>query len=128
MKALSFIPRFSWSARCLVRVQTIACGLAMALLAGGSVRAQQNSYLAFTVTIDGFSGGPRITIYNNSRNLQITNVTMTIGDPSRNFDVVTALTPPAGGSIAVVRGDSVNAGADTEDFSVNLTGFDPGEN
>lgn len=87
-----------------------------------------DAYLAFRVRIDGSFGGPSFTIFNDSRDIQITNVIIFIGDVSKTFDAVYNLSASEYGTISAVTPDTDVVGGSTSSFiSVNMTSFDPGE-
>ncbi|MEO0820758.1 MAG: hypothetical protein AAF074_10090 [Pseudomonadota bacterium] len=111
-------------------------GAALAVLAIVPQPAQ-SEVVGFDLIIDGGDliepgtvNVPFFTVRNISASLPITGFSLTIGDPSFNFDGITAITPPPGGSATIVTGDTGFYGFDgvhTDRISFALDGFDPGE-
>jgi hypothetical protein len=93
-------------------------------LLGGGISARAAEPLAFSVTISGNANVPTVEIKNDSQT-QIKSLTMTVGNPLKNFDYITSLVAPRGGTIS---GDLV-APISGRSFavSVSLQGWDPGE-
>jgi len=109
----------------LARIWVLALGAGAML---GSAAQAAEPYLAFRVRLDGSAGAPRITVFNDSRDIQITNVSIFIGDTRYTFDAVNNLVAPPFGTITRVIPDDNNVGGTTSPFtSVNMTSFDPGE-
>src|SRR5829696_7986287 len=70
-----------------------------------SVRAADDTYLAFKVGIYGSTVAPTIAITNNSRGIQITNIVINVGNPAVIWDAVYATTAPEFGTISVLFPD-----------------------
>lgn len=108
-------------------------GLAVAIIGAmsGAAAAATVGY-ALKVSSGGALGGtldaPGFTLTNLSdAGLTISSIHFTIGDTTRNFDSVTSLVAPAGGTISLTTGDTANNGARTDDFMIAFTGFDATE-
>ncbi len=57
--------------------------------------------------------------------IQLTGFSYTIGDTSRRFDRIFAISQPAGGTATLTTGDTVDNLVGTDLFAFSFTGFDP---
>ena len=99
-----------------------------AVAATGFGVAAHASTVDFRLTLSGNSNSPTMALANISTaaGAEIDEITMTIGDTSRNFDVIDNLGAPSGGSATLTFGDSAKGGARTDSFTIGFTGFNSG--
>lgn len=82
----------------------------------------------FDLSLAGNTNVPVFTLSNTSDPaIQLLQFTFTIGDTTRHFDFVDALTSPAGGTATLNTPDSINNGLRNDVIDITFTGFDTGE-
>ncbi|MEL6766504.1 MAG: hypothetical protein AAFP17_04935 [Pseudomonadota bacterium] len=114
-----------------------AAAAAFSIALAGAAAPAAASIIGFDLTIDGSLGTqpgsvnvPIITLTNRSDTALLESFSLTVGDPSFNFDGVVEIIAPDGGTATLVEGDtSINRvdGVNTDRISFSFTGFDPGE-
>ena len=111
--------RFAARTAALAAAATLAAGAANALTIG------------FSLMLSGDANVPTFALTNTSTRAAIESFDFTIGDVTRNFDAVTLLEAPAGGTSALLFGSATQGGSSatggrTDNFTIGFTGFAPG--
>jgi len=106
----------------LATLLSVAAMPAMAATQGFSLKVSTAGALGGTFDAPGF------TLTNLSDpGLNISSILFSIGNTAYNFDSVTQLGAPVGGTATRTVGDAANGGARTDTFSIAFTSFDPSE-
>lgn len=111
--------------RSIAFAATLAAGVAMA----GAAHA----VTGYTLVLGGNTDNniPDFVLTNDSDTALITDFNVTIGNTAFNFDNLTIISSPAGGSSTVNTGSTANGGSSpigrTDVFDVSFSSFDPGD-
>jgi hypothetical protein len=110
------------------RAGALAAALSLLTLPAVAATVGFSLRISTTLTPTGSFDAPGFTLTNLSDpGLRISSMLFTIGNPAFNFDSVSLLGAPAGGTAILGPGDTANGGARTDSFGIAFTSFDPNE-
>lgn len=98
-----------------------------AVVVAGLAGTAQAETIGFDLNLSGDPNAPTFTLTNTSSSALITRFAVTIGNTSRNFDLAESMSAPAGGTISVIQGDTVNGAIRVDEFILGFTSFDPAD-
>ena len=97
---------------------------ALAVAATGATAATYG----FELTMSGSANIPTFTLENTGTSAAITQFSFSVGDTTRNWDAIYTFSPPPGGTMTLLQGDTNDSGGVRVDVGIiGFTGFDAGE-